>query len=392
MNLFRLRPESMDYLHLDALRFIASAGIVAFHYKDWLSWPRPPLPLERLFGFSLFVDLFFVVSGMVMVSLYRDKLEGGAAYANFLGKRIARLGPLHWLTFAAFCLAAAVSQLGGRPTPLADWSCAAPTALMIHAFGACDRLSFNSASWSVSAEMAMYVALPATLALVRRPGWGWGLWVVILLLLAASDRVTPGEPWDQRTFDLGAVRALPAFLLGALVAARRDMLRHIPSPGALMWIAMALFVGLRWSDAPDPLRLATIYLIPVFALAADGRGRPGRPVRLLAPLGQLTYSVYMLHLPIAWVVLLVLAKRLALSGTPLNVLVVGTAVLIVPVASVLSLRLFETPARRWLTRRLHVNRAAAVEDPSAARAEVRALTHFRPDAAPVRQDLAAREP
>lgn len=363
-RLFALRPESDCFLHLDALRFIASAGIVLFHYQEWIWWPGAPEPLRDLIGFPLFVDVFYVISGMVIFNLYRDRMKNSTDYLDFLGKRVARLGPLHWLTFLFFCAVAIASLTLANDAFRPEWSCALPTILMVHALGMCHRLSFNTPSWSISAEMAVYVAFPLVLALVRRPRLGWTVLALILLGLSlGSLAFAPRTPWYDRTYAFGVVRAVPGFLFGALVASRRDLLARIRSPGLLMGGALAAFVALRVFRAPGLLDLAAAYAIPVFAYAADQTVKPGRVIGALAPLGQLTYSIYLLHLPVAWLCILIIARHLGLKGPEMDVAVLGTALVAVPIAAVLSLRLFETPSRRWLARRLKPAPGPALHPP-----------------------------
>lgn len=342
---FRLRPESDRFLHLDALRFIASAGIVAFHYQEWVRWRSPPVRLEALFGFGQFVDLFFVISGIVIVDLYRGRINRPRDYGRFLRKRVARLLPLHVATLAFFCAIAVLAERFGRAGSNADWSCLAPTTLLIHAFGMCHGLSFNTPSWSISAEMAMYVGFPLVALLLTRSWLAWFVWLAILVALSGLG----GAAWYERTYDLGVVRAIPAFLFGGLLAGRRDLLGRVPAAATFMWIGLALFVALRIAEAPAALRVACVYLVPLFGLAADEQRRAGRAVRAIAPLGQLTYSIYMLHIPVAWVMLAFAAPRLGLSGAAMNAAVIATGFVVLPVMSIASLRLFETPLRHWLS-------------------------------------------
>jgi peptidoglycan/LPS O-acetylase OafA/YrhL len=343
-----LRPESDRFLHLDALRFLAAGGVVGFHYQEWLDWRFPPVPMAALFGFGQFVDLFFVISGIVIYDLYRSRLNGPADYGRFLLKRVARLLPLHWLTLGFFAAIALLSRRFGSDAAAGDWACLVPNLTLTQAFGTCDRLTFNTPSWSISAEMALYLTFPLTLWLAARPRLGWAVWLATVGLLFLIDGSTP-HPWYARTFDLGVVRAVPAFLFGALLAEHAGLLARVRLAPVLMWLALGLFIALRVAETAPAMRLAIVYLVPVFGLAADRRGSAGWAVRALAPWGQLTYSLYMLHLPVAWICLSIIARRMGLSGAAMNVAVVATAFVILPGISVASLRLFEGPLRRAIS-------------------------------------------
>src|SRR4051794_14289188 len=69
------RPESERYLHLDLLRFAASLSIVLFHYRLLMAGPAGwSVGFLDLAPLRLAVDLFFIISGIVMSELYRGRL------------------------------------------------------------------------------------------------------------------------------------------------------------------------------------------------------------------------------------------------------------------------------------------------------------------------------
>ena len=113
-SLPRLAPESASLLHLDCLRLIAAAGIVFLHLKVKVDggamWQRVVAGTDSYF---LLVNMFFAISGYVIAFVYMDAIVDAGSYAGFLRRRVARLGPLHWLTLAAALLFAAVANAKG---------------------------------------------------------------------------------------------------------------------------------------------------------------------------------------------------------------------------------------------------------------------------------------
>lgn len=88
----RLRPTSGELLHLDLMRFIASAGIV-FHHSHEFFVPitkSPFLAREQTAGLALFVDLFFVISGFVIAYIYHNRMSSIIDYFTFLQRRVGR--------------------------------------------------------------------------------------------------------------------------------------------------------------------------------------------------------------------------------------------------------------------------------------------------------------
>jgi peptidoglycan/LPS O-acetylase OafA/YrhL len=352
------RAESEDFLHLDMLRFFASMAIVSFHYVGHA--PVSTLVNERVQNLHVAVDLFFVISGVMMGSLYRGRLETTPAYLKFMRKRFARLVPLHYLTFIFFLLAgAAITWLGIKSDhPEAyDPRCILPNILMIHAFGVCSDVTFNAPSWSISAEMGMYAILPVFLWLTRRPLWGFVALGLILVGMGFWNTLTPGVSWSEHTFDGGVIRAVPSFLLGVLLAGQRPRLMKIPHPTVWLAVTSAAFLlacaFLYLPSLPtvsEWVRLLLVYAIVIFALAADDRGRVVQWVRSLAPLGRLTYSTYMLHLPLLLVGSSLIAERiLHLQGLWMIIWLGFLGLIVLPALGLVSLVWFETPMRRLLS-------------------------------------------
>ena len=208
--LTKLKPESDELLHLDALRFVAALGIVALHYTRFCS-----AAVQALLGdtdyLRLFVDLFFCISGFVIAFVYAERLHDRKSYQVFLRRRVARLGPLHWATFLFFLLIGFGVWSGRMHTDFPDSfdpHCVAPSIFAVQAFGLCPKgLAFNGASWSISAEMGMYVAVPFFFWWLRRwPIMLLGFTILALLLLPTFGK----QPWFYWTHRWGVLRAIRA--------------------------------------------------------------------------------------------------------------------------------------------------------------------------------------
>ena len=84
----------------------------------------------------------------------------------------------------------------------------------------------------------------------------------------------------------------------------------------------------------------------ICAVSADLGRRADRGIRRTAPLGQLTYSLYMLHLP-TLVIARFAAGWINLQG-PAHTAFMAAAVLAIFPLAWLSYVLFEAPCRRWV--------------------------------------------
>ncbi|MCK8784655.1 acyltransferase [Roseomonas sp. NAR14] len=342
--------------HLDFLRFLAALGVVAEHYAQYLlQQAKHPEWMPRTEFLNLNVDLFFIISGFVIAYAYADRVGTLPQYGLFLRRRIARLAPLHWLTlgFYAFVAAAMVLLNMEFTYPGAhEPGCFVAQLLMVHAFGGCSTLSFNFPSWSISAEMFAYLLFPLLLRMGRRLTLALSI-IAMGAMIAVSNGLpfAAEHPWYLWTSGAGPLRALVGFLFGLALFLVRHRLVGLPGARAGLLLAFAGFLGGGLAGLPVSWLMPCILMVAIFAAAADMQRRAGRRlagqdlIARLGPLGDLTFSIYMLHMPVQLIVLKLLGQRLLhLDGLPLTVLAVTAVLVLVGLAS-LSLRYYETPLR-----------------------------------------------
>lgn len=339
--------------HLDGLRIIASCAVVVLHYSDYFKdQPVGRFMIEHTWHFNLFVDLFFVVSGFVIARQYQSRVGDAASTGRFLWRRIARIYPLHLATLAFYVILAFALHFGVTRTdnparyPFSDLPA---QLLLLHAFDG-ERLTFNFPSWSLSAEMFCYALFPIVAAITARRK---ALIVLLVLLPALANSLyaefTGTTPWADWINRGGAFRALPGFNLGVACYLFRSQIAQWPAiPGSLV-VALTAFIMLG-SFLTPMAALVMIYTIAALAIQSDCAGRS----TLFSELGfdrwaSLTYSCYMLHIPVATIVLTFGSRLLAPALPDARLILLPAAVVILALASVLSLRYFETPLRRYLT-------------------------------------------
>ena len=348
-----MQDVSSTTTHLDGLRIIAAGAVVILHYSDYFrDLPAGRFLVEHTWHFNLFVDLFFVVSGFVIARQYLGRVDDAASIGRFLWRRLARIYPLHLATLAFYVAVAAALHFGVARTdnparyPLSDLPA---QVLLLHAFVG-ERLTFNFPSWSLSAEMFCYLLFPAVAMITQRRR---ELIVALVVLTALANSVwvmaAGTVPWADWINKGGAFRALPAFNLGIACYLFRDRIARWPViPGALV-ASLAAFVALG-ALLPTTSALIAIYGIAMLAIQNDCAGRE----TLLSRLGfdrwsPLTYSCYMLHIPVATVVITFGSRALAFESPNERLILAPVAIVVLAFASIVSLRAFETPLRRYLT-------------------------------------------
>jgi peptidoglycan/LPS O-acetylase OafA/YrhL len=338
--------------HLDGLRIIAACAVVVLHYSDYIKeFPVGDFLVVHTWHFNMFVDLFFVVSGFVIASQYLNKVGTPAAVGRFVWRRLARIYPLHLATLAFYVAIALALHFGlakGENPARYPFSDLPAQLLLLHAFDGA-RLTFNFPSWSLSAETLCYVLFPLVVLLVARRKSAILALVVLTALANTLYAAAAGtEPWAEWINQGGAFRALPGFTLGMACYLYRNQIVRCPVIPGLLPAALLAFILFGWY-LPAMSALLVVYVIAVLAIQHDCSGRAS----LISALGfdrwaHLTYSCYMLHIPIATVVLSFGAHLLSPALSDARLALVPVAIVILAIASVLSYRLFESPMRRYL--------------------------------------------
>lgn len=306
----------------DALRGVAALLVVLHHAGNALTLPEP-LALVSRWGW-IGVDVFFVLSGFVIFSLL---LRGHLLPAGFLARRLLRLMPPHLATFALVTLLGMASALAPAYRG-APWAPPGLEVVACHLTYSCDAFGIawnNPVLWSLAVEVLFYAL--AVLAAVAVAGLGWPARLAAIALLLA---VAPfaGEAWWQRY--------LPEFALGFAAA---------------LWRAKAGTANLRRGVALLTLAWAATQLAPPVAVAAIAvalavavAAQQAMPRALLA-LGAVSYSLYLVHVPVGGRVVNLLSR---LDPGPWGSVAVVLAALLVSLAGAWAMwRLVERPAIRW---------------------------------------------
>ena len=262
-----------------------------------------------LFPAALLVDLFFVLSGLVIAQAYATKLAKASNIPEYVIRRFGRIWPVQAATLAVLVAYEGVKfvlELTGRghfSSPAftrggASLVEAIPTnLLLIQSLGLHDRETWNFPSWSLSVEFVTYVAF--ALFCLLTPIWRRALSVAIIVASVAILVLV--APYGMRsTFDFGIFRCLAGFFAGTLcyeVAARWPMPRW--RHPTLVEVAAIALVGLWLFGATETwLGYAAPLVFALFVLAFLGEGglisRMLR-TRVLQKLADLSFSIYMVH-------------------------------------------------------------------------------------------------
>jgi peptidoglycan/LPS O-acetylase OafA/YrhL len=337
---------------LEGLRFLASLMIVANHYLEYLN-----IPTEAV---NLAVDLFFVISGIVIAMNYQGRISDFGSYFDFVRKRIARLYPLHIATllfYVALGLVIATGKVTPENAEKYNPSQILPNLLMVHAWFPNGEISYNYVSWSISAEFFVYLCFPPILfAVARQTLTGLAICVLLLTATAAVSESVIGWPLPMLNWVSGALRAIPSFAFGVwlwhnktLLAGSKKVVRFAP---AVLAGAMVTLLALMAIHANVYLMLGAVYVVGTAAFLSDINAR--NTLASWAPVssrGYLTYSIYMLHTVMATIVISFIFPALFGKSPGAVAASILVAIAATYIASVISYRYFESPLRAWINTR-----------------------------------------
>lgn len=345
------RPELRA---LTSVRGIAAWWVVLFHLRlsmDWL--PRPVLEVAAR-GY-LAVDFFFLLSGFVIwwSSVDRIRQGGLAAVPAFLQRRVARIWPLH-LALLGFAVALALLLWAtGRPDPglfpldQLPWNI-----LLIQNWGLSDELVWNVPAWSISCELAAYLAFPLLALAIdwRRVPTPVLLAVIAALFVLLHLLYASLGAWQlgHEITRIGVWRCLIEFAAGSAVAALWLRWRAQPLvPGFIAAVAMLAAFTLWAAGVPETLAVPFAFAAGLLALALScGAARHPLEGRALHYLGEISYATYLCHF-LLWFAFKLAFVRDALSVPAWQVALFAALTL---AASALLYHGVERPAQRLVNR------------------------------------------
>jgi peptidoglycan/LPS O-acetylase OafA/YrhL len=281
---------------LTGLRGVAACWVMLMHFREVTPtqiWQFPVLDSVIANG-AYGVDVFFVLSGFVISYAYEDWFSRRLQWSSvcrFLAYRFARIYPVHLVTFAVmnllFVARALTSGTHGLPdrydtltvlsslTLTHDWIPGVQTP--------------NMPAWSVSAEWFAYILFPALCLVLVRSRW------LIPLYAAAGLGLAFFQPFGN----YGPAHVLSGFLVG--MAAYQiwvgvDQISLARVTGPLIVVAIAF-----WASNPEPpMAVGLVLFATLLVAAANPADYLGRLLswRASVYLGEISYSLYMVHWPV----------------------------------------------------------------------------------------------
>lgn len=355
-------PAAAVRRDLQGLRALAVLAVVASHLTGWPS------------GGFVGVDVFLVLSGFLVTGILLRDLDATRAVhlARFFARRIRRLLPAALVVLAATVGAAFLVFPGVRAEGIVADAVSALGIFSNWRFGLEGRDYFAATAvsplqhfWSLSVEEQFSLIWPVVvllgvlcLPLARRRGASARAVVAVIagLVAAASAIVAAVQtPVDASLAYFSTFTRAGELAVGALLATAVPVVIRMPGPlrAVASWAGVGVVVASMLVIDPGSAFPAPWALLPVAGAAlviAGGVGGDPRhrhlfvlTARPVVMVGDLSYSLYLWHLPV-----IVFAGAVLAPG-PWTTAITALAMAVLTVATYLGV---EQPLHRspWLTR------------------------------------------
>ncbi len=266
---------------LQYLRAVAALAVVYSHAIIQVDAYRPHLPEWGSFG----VDIFFVISGFIMVFISKPT----DTPTRFFMNRVRRVVPLYWFFTAimAFILIAAPSLF---KTSVFHWQALFTSLFFIPDFSITDAAvvwPIVAPGWSLNFEMYFYLLFALSLAIAAR----FRIWFIsivisaVFLLAHLIDNNSAINIFYKNDIVF-------EFILGMLLAVMWKRGHTIPQ-----WLAILCIVGgfvVMFMHLPLPRIFE--FGVPAFFIVTGCVYLKSGPNRFWLMMGDASYALYLSHI------------------------------------------------------------------------------------------------
>ena len=337
---------------LQVLRAVAALMVVIHHAELSLVLGFGLPRTHALLVGSAGVDVFFVISGFIMLVSSRRLFGRPGGGTTFLKRRLIRIVPLYWAVTTIYVLAillfpALLHRTVTSTTMVASY-------LFWPHLGADGTMHpALVVGWTLNYEMFFYVLFALAVTLPQKTAVRaviGALATTVVFAGVAGHAFPPLAFWGEPI--------VLEFAAGILLGLAYERGIRVPRWLAAAAIA-AVVVAFAWQiGQPIPgswPRLLLFGLPSLILVAAVVLARPGgsRPLpRALVFLGDASYSLYLVHF-LALTATRLVAKRFGFTPTSVfeEALFIAASTAAAIVAAIVSYLAFERPVTRWLRAR-----------------------------------------
>tara|TARA_B100000963_G_scaffold362021_2_gene402158 strand:+ start:722 stop:1822 length:1101 start_codon:yes stop_codon:yes gene_type:complete len=340
---------------LETFRGFAALMIAAIHFDV-----NSPIVNHNL-AHGHFVHFFFTLSGFVIFYNYNDKLYNLSLFKVFVIKRFLRLYPLH-LFFLIIFLCIEIFKYyikiyydldaNNQAFSKNDLSALVYNVFLIHTF--LTEYTFNTPSWSISAEFLTYILF--ALILMKSSKMIYSILILLIIfLIRVNDDIYFGASHSGYKslldciygFYFGVIFCKIYFIVGKLSFYQKNK-----STFSIIFVIISI-ISFNFLSKELQILFPLIFgLTILFSCELDNGTLIGKILtfKFFVYLGQISYSIYMSHLFIFWILTQILRfffrfqtyleedtnfVKLDLSLTEANLLVISSYTLTIIFSAIL---------------------------------------------------------
>jgi peptidoglycan/LPS O-acetylase OafA/YrhL len=349
---------------LTGLRFLAAFYVFVFHMQMQFGLSFLPVPLANIIGQgALGVNAFFVLSGFILTYNYtgyftEDKAHSWQQYRRFVSRRFFRIYPVY---LVGLLLSVLVSYVF-RSYPSSFPVLLLLNALMLESYLPSLSMEwYGGGAWSISTEFFFYLLFPLILSHLVRSKRKEYLLILLALVLVVSS--LPGAYFtlhQASRFELAysfPPSRLAEFVCGMLLGLL--MLRHSfrISEGLLLILLLLTSIYLATFGpyvsgftVHNAVVIPTIMaMICVLSKSENTRFFKWVGSRCMIYLGRISYSFYIVQIPLMSIVDCLMAKHIVHRGDNILVLLmlISNLVLAAILFEVVEKKLHHSLLNRW---------------------------------------------
>lgn len=338
---------------LEALRGIAAIMVMLRHTEGVFG------PVGSSASY-LGVDLFFLLSGVVLANSYEGRLRShDMSPAGFLLQRCVRLYPLYILSLPVGVTSYLVA---GGSMDMKLLSILAKALFFIPSVSHIPLFPLNHPAWSLFFELC--VGILFSVLLFRVPS------MLLLVIAWVSAAITVPAAMHSGNIDIGFqpayfafgfFRVMFSFALGIWLYRLHD--RKIPTRtkhANVIGVSLCIVVAAILAMPGEPSRLALyrdfavcLLIFPAIVWLAMRVEPHGVTANVFRWLGRLSYPLYILHAPLFHLLGALKGKAVDFSTVPSSTIM---AIAVLSGLSALATAFYDEPLRRKLKRMLERNR------------------------------------
>jgi len=306
---------------IEGLRGILVSLVILAHSLP-IFYPEP----QFMVALDFIPDLLFIISGYVISLVYQNRItKNVVSFKDFFLLRFARIYPLHLFMIIAIIVYLLMKQLLHLPQEFSiteNIDTLLTNLLLLHSVGIHESLNWNFPSWSISGEFYTYLLYYIGLKTFDIKKSSYMPLLVSILLYSFLFFYIATESFAHHSYDLGMLRCIAGFYLGIFIFRLKNKLNYALKKKTIyimeyfcVFVILLLISTYRPNQVIHSVLIIVTFGLLVFCFTESQNGRIGNYLLFdfLQQVGKKSYSIYMVHTLIIWLLLLLFRDLMKLD-------------------------------------------------------------------------------